>query len=315
MNKKKITGILVVIGVLVGTYLYVNRGAQQPRCEEGFRFVPSSGQCEPVEKPSTTEIDFSKVKVRVPDSSVEIQLEKNDKEGIYTGVLSDTVNPSMGVSVSLNTADIVKYSDNLVLVPYLFNSGGTGQFVYVGLFDSTNNSHLDSVFIGDRIDITDIKANESIVRAVYKTRLDTEGFATTPSIPAQTVFEVKENKIIQVMRLQNADYSVVEIKSPVPGVAVVDLLHIKGAIPGSWYFEASAHFKILDENLKEIAVGSIQALSDWMTTQRVPFELSIPLETLNYKGKATIIIESENVQGDEEGEYSIKRISIPVIFK
>jgi hypothetical protein len=36
---------------------------------------------------------------------------------------------------------------------------------------------------------------------------------------------------------------------------------------------------------------------------------------LNYTGNATIVIESENVRGDEEGELEVKRMFIPVVIK
>lgn len=312
---KKIISILVCVALLVGVYVYTNKNKQQIRCEEGFRFVPSSRQCEPVEKQKESEIDFSKVEIRIDDFPLKIQLEKNDKEGMYTGVLEDAANPSMNMSVSLNSADISKYSEDLVLAPFVLNSGGTGQFVYVGLFDSVNNTHIDSMFIGDRIDVEDIKITESIVRATYKTRLDMEGFASTPSIPAQAVFEIKDKKIIEVMYLQNADYFDIEIKSPVPGAVSTEVLYVKGAIPGSWYFEGSAQFKIVDDQYKEIAFGSIPALSDWMTTQRVPFEIKITTDSLNYTGDAVIHIQSENVRGDEEGEREVKKMSIPIRIK
>lgn len=123
---------------------------------------------------------------------------------------------------------------------------------------------------------------------------------------------MKDDKFVQIMKLQNADYADVEIKSPLTGAVISDILQIKGAIPGTWYFEAIAQFKIVDESYNEIAIGTVQALSDWMTTQRVPFEVTLPIANLNYKGKATIIIQSENVQGEEEGEKLVKRMFIPI---
>jgi hypothetical protein len=202
-----------------------------------------------------------------------------------------------------------------MLVPYTYNSGGTGQFVYIGLFEIKTNTHLDSIVLGDRIAVDSIVIAGNKAKVNFKDRLLTESFAVTPSIPTQFVFEVRDKKITPIMQIQNADYSDVEIKTPFANSEITNTLIVKGAIPGTWYFEASAHIRILNSSYQEIAFGSIQALSDWMTTQRVPFEFTTSTASLNYKGNATVIVESENVQGGEEGERLIKRIYIPVIIK
>jgi hypothetical protein len=142
-----------------------------------------------------------------------------------------------------------------------------------------------------------------------------ESFAVTPTVPAQLVVEIKGDTVSEIMRLQNADYGDIEIKSPTPNAGIAGDFVIKGSMPGSWYFEAVAQFKILDATYKEIAIGSVQALSDWMTTQRVPFEVKMNTSMLNTKGKATIVISSENVEGGDEGERNVKRMEIPVVIR
>jgi hypothetical protein len=317
--KKYLTVFIVLtalIGITFGVYWYINKNQnQETRCQDGFRFVPSTQTCEPVEEENKTrEIDFSKVKIKTIEGK-ELALVKEGETAKFTAQFKDEKNPSIVEYVSLDSSQAIKYSDDYTLVPYLYNSGGTGQFMYLGLFEIKTNTHLDSIVLGDRIAVGSIQITGDKAKVNFKDRMITESFAVTPSIPTQFVLDIRDKKIIPIMQLQNADYSDVEIKSPEPNTAITDTLIVKGAIPGPWYFEASAIFRILDSSYQEIALGNIQALSDWMTAQRVPFEISTSTANLNYTGNATLIIESENVEGGDEGARKVKRIYLPITIK
>lgn len=314
MKKFLIFIFILIIGGGV-YYVFFNTDKKEVRCEEGFRFVPSTQTCESTEQPKEKSIDFSKVTVMIPETNTKIELHQVGDTTKYTGKQEDPKNASMLQFISLDSKSTIKYSSELVMVPFTFETGGTGSFVYVGLFDVNTNTLVSSGYVGDRIDINSLAVVNEKIKVNFKTRLDSEPFTMEPSVPAQVVFGVLDNKMIEIMRLQNADYADVEIKSPTLPIVSSGELDIKGAVPGSWYFEANAQFKILDESQNEIALGSISALSDWMTTQRVPFELKISAESVTYKGYGTIIIQSENVQGGEEGEKLVKKMYIPVEFK
>jgi hypothetical protein len=284
-------------------------------CSPGFRFVPSTQKCEPVDAVQHTNndaIDFSKMTIQIPETDTQTDLKRDGEGTKYSATYKDAKDPSIKGAISLDTKDAVIYSSEFILVSFTLDSGGTGQFVYVGLFDIKSNSHKASVFIGDRITIDSITIVNEKIKVNFKTRLDSESFATTPTIPAQVVLQITNQVLVEIMRLQNADYADVEIKSPIPVVSFGTLV-LKGAIPGTWYFEAIAGFEILDKNSNQIATGYITALSDWMTVQRVPFELST--STAPYKGKGTIIITSDNVQGGDEGERKLKKMYIPASFQ
>jgi hypothetical protein len=313
--KKIITATVVVVLIVIGVYVFVNKKGLDKVCEEGFRFVPSTQTCEPVDKPKETTIDFSKVIMQIPDSSVQVQLQKNGDTTKYSGIYQDSKDPSVRVATSLDTKNMIQYSPELVLVPFILETGGTGQFVYIGLFNIASNTHISSSYIGDRITVSSMTVANEKIKVNFKTRLDSESFAVEPSIPAQVVLEVKDNKLVELMKLQNADYSDVEIKSLSLLGENPQVLSLKAAVPGTWYFEAIAQFKIVDSSYNELALGSVQALSDWMTVQRVPFELTVNTASLNYKGDATLIIHSENVQGEEEGERKVKKMYIPFVIK
>jgi hypothetical protein len=260
-------------------------------------------------------VDIGQVEITVPETSIKIKLAREGETSKYSSAFSDPSDPVMKGFVSIDASEETKIGDEYVLVPLFVTYGGTGQFINVALLNAKTNQHLGSVFVGDRIDIGSIEVRDMIAKVNYKTRLDTEAMAADPTIPAQLVVEVKDNMLKEIMRLQNADYNEVEIKSPAANSTISGDFVIRGSMPGSWYFEANAQLRIIDASYQEIAIGSVQALSDWMTTQRVPFEVKMNTSTLNTTGKATIIISSENVQGDEDGARKVKKMEVPVVIK
>ncbi len=277
--KKNITVIVIIILVALivwAVYAFFYKDPTHETCEPGFRFVPSTQSCEPIGGSIDTEVitlDFSKITIQIPESKVQLQLKQDGQTTKYSNTYQDPELPMVKGFVTLDSKDLVEYSSDFVLIPFVINPGGTGQFLYVGLFDVKANTHLSSVYIGDRVDITTMQLAGEKIKVNFKTRLDSESFAVEPTVPAQVVMEVKDRKLVEILRLQNADYSDIEIKSALPLVSK-GTLTLKAAIPGTWYFEANAGFRILDNSYGEIAIGNIMALSDWMTTQRVPFELN-----------------------------------------
>lgn len=297
-------------------YFFIKMTAPEPqRCGDGFRFDPSVQNCVPVDVPvEEKKIDFSQIEFQVPETSIKVKLEKGTGE-TYSVTYTDPEMPSSKGLLSIDATEAVDFSEKLVLIPVIVNSGGTGQFSYVALLNKENNSYVSSVFIGDRISISSIQTSGDVAKVNFKTRSISQSYGDQPVIPAQVVLKVQDTGLNTIMKLQNSDYNEVEIKSPMPNSSVTGEFSLKGSMPGPWYFEANSLFKIMDENYNEIAIGSITALSDWMTEQRVPFDVKLNTANFNYKGKATIIIESENVQGDIEGELKVKKMEIPFVIK
>lgn len=315
---KRIIIILVVLALFgVGAYyFFLKMTAEEPRrCEDGFRFDPAAQNCIPVDIPiEEKELDLSVVEVQIPNSLIRVKLQK-DTQGVFSSTYTDPEFPAVKGFISVKPETAVDFSESLVLVPMIMSSGGTGQFSYVGLFDKKENKHLSSLFVDDRVAISSIEVVDEIVKINYKTRAASQSYGDQPTVPAQIAAQVKDTVLVQIMKLNNSDYSQVEIKSPLPNSTVSGDFAVKGSMPGFWYFEAIAQFKIVDSSYNEIAVGTIQSLSDWMTEQRVPFELKLNSGNFSYKGEATIIIQSENVQGDIEGELKVKKMEIPFVIK
>ena len=102
----------------------------------------------------------------------------------------------------------------------------------------------------------------------------------------------------------------IRIESPRPNAEVKSPLKITGAARGNWYFEASFPVQILDANKNIIAQAPAEAKSDWMTTNFVPFEL-----TLDFKAPTTttgfLVLKKDNPSGDPAKDDSL---IIPIIF-
>lgn len=316
---KKFIIFLIILALFgVGAYYFLMQligDGDQVRCGDGFRFDPSKNTCVEVVVPDEQkELDFSSLEIKVPDSNTVVNLEENS-QGMYFGTYGNSPTSSFMNSVLIDPKKQTEISDVLVLIPITVDSGGTGQFTYAGVFNKTTNTHIDSFFIGDRIPVGDIDVVGDIVKINYKTRLLTQSFAENPTVLAQLVLEMRDASIVKIMRLQNSDYQEVEIREPAVGSPVSGKFVIKGSVPGFWYFEAITGYKILDKNNIPLTEGTITALSDWMTTQRVPFQLELDTDDIDYVGQAVFVIESENVQGDEEGELKVKRLEYPITIR
>jgi hypothetical protein len=101
----------------------------------------------------------------------------------------------------------------------------------------------------------------------------------------------------------------ISLSSPAPDATVTSPLVVTGEARGSWYFEASFPVRLLDSNGNELAVAPAQAQGDWMTTDFVPFSVTLTFTTTDTSG--TLVLEKDNPSGLPENADSI---SIPVQF-
>ena len=105
------------------------------------------------------------------------------------------------------------------------------------------------------------------------------------------------------------------VNFPKPGDNISSPLKVSGKARGSWYFEASAPFKITDANGKVLATSHIQAEGEWMTTDYVPFTGTISFSTATGTATSTsgfVVFENDNPSGDPKLS---KSVSIPIYFK
>lgn len=87
-------------------------------------------------------------------------------------------------------------------------------------------------------------------------------------------------------------------------------LVVKGEARGYWYFEASFPVELIDGNGKQLVIAPAQAQGEWMTTEFVPFSV-----TLNFSkpttATGTLILRNDNPSGLPENQEEIR---IPVRF-
>jgi len=86
----------------------------------------------------------------------------NDKK--FTGSAFDIVGSSSKGSVVALLNDIEPLGIKQFLLPFFVNYGGSGTFLYIGLFeiDKKKIKHLDSIFVGDRVELLNISAVDNL---------------------------------------------------------------------------------------------------------------------------------------------------------
>lgn len=99
--------------------------------------------------------------------------------------------------------------------------------------------------------------------------------------------------------------SEVFVYSPKPGEEINSPFKIEGKAKGFWFFEASFPVRLLDENGKELAMGIVQAQSNWMTEDFVEFkgELSF-VSDKEQSGK--LVLQKDNPSGLPENDKKIE---------
>jgi hypothetical protein len=104
---------------------------------------------------------------------------------------------------------------------------------------------------------------------------------------------------------QNSD---VKIFSLTAGQKILSPLLVEGEAKGTWFFEASFPIKIIDEQGNVLGASFVQAQSDWMTENFVPFkgEISFVSQTAQ---KGFLVLAKDNPSGLPEND---KEIKIPV---
>ena len=98
---------------------------------------------------------------------------------------------------------------------------------------------------------------------------------------------------------------------PQPNARVTSPLRVTGAARGNWYFEASFPITLLGGASNILVVQSAHAQGEWMTTDFVPFSVSLsfapPTSTTG-----TLVLEKDNPSGLSEHAAELR---IPVRFR
>lgn len=111
-------------------------------------------------------------------------------------------------------------------------------------------------------------------------------------------FFVKSPTEVEVFNIKSGQ----EISSP---------LIVEGQAIGTWFFEASFPIIITDQAGNILGSSYVQAQSDWMTENFVPFKGEITFSS-KADGKGFLILKKDNPSGLPQYD---KEMKIPVIFK
>jgi len=95
------------------------------------------------------------------------------------------------------------------------------------------------------------------------------------------------------------------------GQEIASPLLVEGSAKGTWFFEASFPIKITDEQGNVLGTSFVQAQSDWMTEDLVPFEGEISFISKT-GGKGFLVFAKDNPSGLPQND---KEFRLPVILK
>ena len=104
----------------------------------------------------------------------------------------------------------------------------------------------------------------------------------------------------------------ITVTSPLPNSTLSSTtITITGKARGNWYFEASAPVELKDASGAVIAQSHIEATSDWMTTDFVPFSATLSFPPQPAGSAGTLVLKNYNPSGDPAKQ---KELDIPIKF-
>jgi hypothetical protein len=86
---------------------------------------------------------------------------------------------------------------------------------------------------------------------------------------------------------------------------------ITGEVPGNWSFEASFPVVLVDWDGLIIAEKPATLTGDWMTTDYVPFSVTLEFDKPTVKNNGSIILQRDNPSGLPENDDAVE---IPIIY-
>ncbi len=104
------------------------------------------------------------------------------------------------------------------------------------------------------------------------------------------------------------------VTTPLANAVVTGPLIIEGQASGPWFFEASFPVEIRLANGQIVAQAPAQALSNWMTTDAVPFQAVLQFNVTSTQA-ATLILRNSNASGlpENDAEFSFPIILEPTV--
>ena len=100
--------------------------------------------------------------------------------------------------------------------------------------------------------------------------------------------------------------NLIHVRSPGANGSIYSPITVTGEAVGSWFFEGVFPVILSDWDGRIIAQGQAKALSNWMTTDFVPFSmvLNFPRQPSNSTGE--LILKKDNPSGDPSKDAAIE---------
>lgn len=105
--------------------------------------------------------------------------------------------------------------------------------------------------------------------------------------------------------------NIIVVHTPQPGSTVASPLTISGQARGYWFFEASFPYEIKNAQGVTIAEGPIQAESEWMTEDFVPFSTAITFPSQPAGSIGSLFLKKDNPSGLPEND---DQLIVPIVF-
>lgn len=207
MNKKGILGLIII--VILGIAGYVIFGGSNTSSVSNTSDSTDSTNTAPVSKdtyaPITKDSTDSSLLGRLKNASVSaaetgtrVAL-SNGSAKFSDGDVKGTI--TLGDVAVEATASGVKY----VVASLSVNSGGSGTFKYVVLFEDKNGTLTDKSYaiVGDRVNVTGVRADvvadtkgaqQVVVSVSYLDHDKGEALSSTPTVPRTKIFVVENGE-------------------------------------------------------------------------------------------------------------------------
>lgn len=238
---------------------------------------------------------FEGTQLLVPDDAVLVTLAAQGTN--FASVFTDRDGNEVGF-VTLNKDDAEAIGNGKYVIPFAVDRGGTGIFVYVGLFEPNTAGvfeHKGSLFLGDRILLKDIEIRNTrslVIR--FLTHEIGQAMTDTPATDAIVFGTTFGEKLEESYKIVNGSFGDIFFESPAPGEVLSPGPYlISGETRGSWFFEANAPIELRDLQGNLLASALAAAEGEWMTEELVPFsaEITVPED---YSGEAILVFKKDN---------------------
>lgn len=260
----------------------------------------------------TLQNSLDHLEIKVPDTkSIVVKLQLKDLIGdkrMYTAEFNQQEEgedfPTRG-SVTL-IHDFIFDNPKYKIIPMAVNFGGSGEFVYLILLQKTENGlkHVDSVAVGDRIDVVSFVEKDTKIIFNYKSHHKSQAMAEEPSVLTHLEFTIKDFKFIEGFKYFNSTADDIVIKKVKINSDTDRTVFVSGETRGSWLFENSAPIELISEDSTVLSNSIISSSVGWMTNLFIPFETT--LKMTEYVGRAKVILKNDNPSGKPSNDKKVE---------